>query len=106
MENYDKMRFVHCDMLNLFKSIKNNDDPIMVDRYKQFAANMHRAELIPNGIFGENESHIIHWMANLREGSSTSHESQKLIYGFVFSLQDIVFLKLLSNVKERSYINY
>jgi hypothetical protein len=99
---------VQCDMTRLLIDIDNYKDPSARDRiekYTRFAANMHHTRLFSKSIFGRNESHLIHWMANLRERSSTSYASKQNVYLFLSSINDVEFMKLLCNVVvENPYI--
>jgi ribosome-associated toxin RatA of RatAB toxin-antitoxin module len=98
---YGMRDIIHQYMFQLFRNITRlhvND----VERYKRFASNIHRARLISRGGFNENEIHIIHWMANLRSGSSTSFNTQNMIHGFVDSLDNVRFMSSLINVADNA----
>lgn len=71
-----------------------------IAKYTRFAANMHRAKLFDNIVYsiGGGESHLIHWMANLRQGSSTTSALRQQLHGFIFSITDVTFMKLFCNV--------
>ena len=88
---------IHQRMFQLFRNITclNVND---VERYKRFAGNIHRAKLIARGGFNEDEIHIIHWMANLRSGSSASTKTQNMLHGFVDSLDNMCFMSSLIRV--------
>jgi hypothetical protein len=92
---------VQRDIGNLLKNIKTYQDVSaqnIISRYITFAANMHRAKVFNKKKTNSGESHLIHWMANLREGSSTTEAVKRQLTGFIYSMDDICFMTSLCNV--------
>lgn len=102
---------VQRNMTNLLTDIENYSNVCAQDniaKYTRFAANMHRAKLFDNTVYSieGGESHLIHWMANLRQGSSTTSALRQQLHGFIFSITDVAFMKLLCNVKAENPCMY